>query len=100
MRLRLLRVNVPPETETAAVSAQGLPGTAEDAIDVHQVLGAGAAPGEAVTQAGPGQRLDELASRYYGDASLWRLIAEANGIDDPLSVPAGQVLRIPRRDGA
>jgi hypothetical protein len=91
MRLQLLRVN---ELEAAEAGAP-----AEEAVDVYQVEGGGVAPGEEQEATAPGQRLDELAQRYYGDASLWRLIAEANGIDDPLSVPAGQVLRIPNRRG-
>lgn len=37
----------------------------------------------------------ELAGREYGDISQWRLIARANGILDPLDVPAGTVLKIP-----
>lgn len=42
-----------------------------------------------------GEMLWQLASRYYGDAGLWRLIAIANQIEDPLKIAAGVVLRIP-----
>jgi hypothetical protein len=100
MRLQLLRVNEPASAEAGAGDQSGLPGTAEEPVDVTQVLGGGVSPGQQEEEAGSGQRLDEMAQRYYGDASLWRLIAEANGIDDPLSVPAGQVLQIPRRSDA
>ena len=46
-----------------------------------------------------GERLDLIAFRAFKDASLWRVIALANGIDDPLSFPriddVGRVLIIP-----
>lgn len=35
-----------------------------------------------------GDRPYLIAARAYGDASLWRLVAEYNGIDDPLNFPA------------
>ena len=42
-----------------------------------------------------GERLDQLAYRFYGDASLWRILAEHNGMDDPHRLPSGQWLEIP-----
>ncbi len=42
-----------------------------------------------------GERLDELAFRYYGDAALWRLLAWVNGVQDPLQMEAGNRLAIP-----
>lgn len=42
-----------------------------------------------------GQRLDWIAHIEYGDSGMWRQIAEANNIDDPLLLRAGQVLRLP-----
>jgi nucleoid-associated protein YgaU len=49
----------------------------------------------------PGDRLDLLADRYYGDPLLaWR-IADANVALDPAELVAtpGRVVRIPRPDG-
>lgn len=44
-----------------------------------------------------GDRLDDLAYKYYRDASLWWIIASANNIHDaPLGIPDGTVLRIPQ----
>jgi len=43
-----------------------------------------------------GQRLDWIAHMEYGDSSKWRRIAEANGIEDPLALTAGQVLLLPQ----
>jgi LysM repeat protein len=42
-----------------------------------------------------GDTLYRLAARFYGDGRLWTRIAEANGIDDPTSLRAGQTLIIP-----
>ncbi len=41
------------------------------------------------------ERLDELAFRYYGDASLWRLLAWLNRVQDPLKMEAGGRIAIP-----
>ena len=46
-----------------------------------------------------GERLDEIAHRYYGSGghpSLWRWLAAYNNISDPLNIPAGFALQIPR----
>ena len=40
-----------------------------------------------------------LAYREYTDDRRWRLIAEANGVVDPLALRPGQILRIPRGAG-
>lgn len=42
-----------------------------------------------------GQTLQDIAADKYGDPGQWRKIAEANNIDDPTNVPAGQNLKIP-----
>jgi LysM domain len=43
----------------------------------------------------PDDTLSEIAQRFYGDGSLFTLIASANGIDDPNVIHVGQVLSIP-----
>ena len=45
------------------------------------------------------ERLDTIAGRYYGDASLWWVIAAASGIGWGLQVPAGTHLTIPTKIG-
>jgi hypothetical protein len=45
-----------------------------------------------------GERIDAIAFDVYGDAARWRLIAERNGIRDPLAIKPGQVLSIPPRN--
>ena len=46
-----------------------------------------------------GDRLPLIAAEVYGDSRLWRLIAEANDIDDPLRFPTpqdvGRVILVP-----
>ncbi len=42
-----------------------------------------------------GETLDRLAARYYGDATKWRRIAEANEVRDPLAIQPGTPLKIP-----
>ena len=52
---------------------------------VHEKLGNG----------GQGEHLWQLAMLYYGDPRLWRLIALANDIANPLKIQAGKPLKIP-----
>ncbi|MEW1871248.1 LysM peptidoglycan-binding domain-containing protein [Streptomyces caelestis] len=42
-----------------------------------------------------GDSLALLAWREYGDATAWRVIAEANGIDDPMALVPGAELVVP-----
>lgn len=48
-----------------------------------------------------GDTLDRLAARYYGDSTIWRVIAEDNRVENPFRLPPGLSLRIPlHRDDA
>ena len=42
-----------------------------------------------------GQRLDSLAYKYYGDTTLWWIIAKANGIKGVAVPPIDEPIRIP-----
>ena len=44
-----------------------------------------------------GDTLSGIAAEVYRDPSLWRLIADANRIEDPRHLQPGQVLTIPAR---
>ncbi|MCU1655589.1 MAG: LysM protein [Pseudonocardiales bacterium] len=44
----------------------------------------------------PGETLDRISARYYGDSTRWRLLASANGIEDPLAIRPGSLLSVPR----
>jgi hypothetical protein len=96
LRMRLLRVedetgpkepvlaSEPPDADVVAAAL------GPEDYEAHTVLGASEEEG-----APGGQRLDEIAYQRYGDPSLWRLVAGLNGVADPNSLPAGQVLRLP-----
>jgi hypothetical protein len=45
-----------------------------------------------------GDSLHSIAYESYGDATRWRLIAEANDIDDPLRLRRGMSLSVPTLD--
>ena len=45
-----------------------------------------------------GDSLQSIAYESYGDPTRWRVIAEANGVDDPLRIERGTALGIPRLD--
>ena len=69
-----------PSTQTGIAPVQ----TSEAEFQVHSTAS--------------GERLDQLAHRYYGyygHPSLWRWLATYNGISDPLHVPPGTPLQIP-----
>jgi contractile injection system tube protein/LysM domain-containing protein len=44
----------------------------------------------------PGETLDRISARYYGDSTRWRLLAMANGIEDPLAIRPGSLLSVPQ----
>lgn len=48
-----------------------------------------------VVEAYEQRRLDVLSFRFYQNTEYWWLIALANGLLNPLYVPAGTILRIP-----
>jgi len=52
-------------------------------------------PGKRRREVRPSDTLALIAFEEYGDSALWRPIAEANAIDDPLSLRPGQLLAIP-----
>jgi hypothetical protein len=43
----------------------------------------------------PGETLDRISAMHLGDAAKWRMLAEANGIEDPLALRPGSLLAIP-----
>lgn len=48
-----------------------------------------------VHQVRPGETLDRIAALHLGTSTSWRLIAEENGIEDPLDLRPGRLLSIP-----
>lgn len=47
-----------------------------------------------------GDTLFAMAYREYNDSSMWRKIAEKNGIEDPLNIPYGTSLLLPSKESA
>ncbi len=43
-----------------------------------------------------GDSLSGIAGEIYGDPTLWRLIAEANDVNDPRNLPIGLRLNVPK----
>jgi hypothetical protein len=97
LRMRFFRVS-----KDAITEASGGPTLSPDAIEdyipdetdvqVHRLLGQPAEGDQGVAN----ERLDQLAFRYFGDASLWKALARLNGIVDPLRLEPGQELLIPK----
>lgn len=58
----------------------------------------GALSADTVHTTTAGDRLPLIAYREYGDAELWRALAEYNGIDDPMRIPHGTRLFLPGVD--
>ncbi len=97
LRMRLLRV-VEPRTASTQGGVIQPPGATElpqagprmttEVLETHELIGGG-------SDAAGGERLDQLAQRYYGDASRWRELAASSGLDDPLRAPAGHPVQIP-----
>ena len=42
-----------------------------------------------------GDTLQKIAAQEYGDPNKWRPIAQANNIDNPLTIPVGRALKVP-----
>ena len=42
-----------------------------------------------------GERLDNLANKYYGDTTLWWIIAKANGLKGKPALSSDEIIRIP-----
>jgi nucleoid-associated protein YgaU len=61
----------------------------------HVAKGKGKTGKPKVYTAKKGDTLSKIAQKFYGNASKWKLIADANHIRDPKTVDAGDRLRIP-----
>ena len=59
----------------------------------------GGSPGEHLRVVREGETLAQIAYQEYGDATLWRQIANHNPIRDPRRLQAGQQLIIKPLDG-
>ena len=51
-------------------------------------------PGHKIFIVKPGDTIDSIAAREYGDPKTWRFIADNNNLDDPKDLRPGQALII------
>jgi nucleoid-associated protein YgaU len=58
----------------------------------------GGIPGRRAHVVAQGENLQTIAVHTYGKPGLWRAIAEANGIDDPMRVHPGATVYLPSPD--
>lgn len=87
-------------------STSGVPIRAVCQVTVEEISGetpgqnpsSGAPHARRVHRVQAGDTLPHLAWREYGDATAWRVIAEANGLDDPMRLVPGRELLVPARD--
>lgn len=87
-------------------TAKGLPIRAVCTVTLDEL--AGEKPGQNPTSGGlvprrlhvvvDGDSLAGVAYREYGDAALWRAVAQVNGIDDPMRLRPGTHLMLPSLD--
>lgn len=84
--------------------ANGTPVRARVSITLQEVSESDDYPGtnptsranvQRVHRVNPGEMIDSVAYKFYGDASKWTLIADHNRLSDPLRLTAGQLLAIP-----
>ena len=80
--------------ESGPASVVTTPGVAAGGVP-DELVGLPAQPSVVTRPVDFGERLDQLSYRYLGDAAFWRLLADFNGIADPLHLGEGLVLRIP-----
>jgi nucleoid-associated protein YgaU len=90
-----LKDGTPVRTEVELSLQQVLDETAH--AKQNPTSGGGVAPKTRLLDAG--DRLDLIAWEEYGDCALWRKIAAANDVLDPLRLPVGRVLAIPPMEG-
>ena len=60
----------------------------------------GGPPGRRSRSVIEGDSLAGIAYRELGDAKLWRVVADMNGIDDPYAIAPGTVVLLPSSDDA
>jgi hypothetical protein len=85
VKLALKQVEPAPTSSSNSTSRPTNPTTRSDGgLGVHVVR--------------DGDSLHSIAHRNYGDPARWRLIAEANGIDNPMRLRRGTALDLPRID--
>lgn len=81
VKLSLIQVSKAEDGSSAATEQKQNPTTRGDILRSHVIT--------------DGDSLASIAYSAYGDPAKWRMIADANGIDDPLRLRRGTTLSIP-----
>ena len=85
VKLALTQAETASSASSGSANKKGNPTTrSEGGLGVHVIR--------------DGDTLQSVAHRTYGDPNRWRLIAEANGVDNPLHLRRGTSLNLPRLD--
>jgi LysM repeat protein len=85
VKLALTQAETATSASSSSAKKKGNPTTrSEGGLGVHVIK--------------DGDTLQSVAHRTYGDPNRWRLIAEANGVDNPLHLRRGTALNLPRLD--
>ncbi|MGH3263858.1 MAG: LysM peptidoglycan-binding domain-containing protein [Trebonia sp.] len=96
------------DLELLYFSSQGVPLRAKLTIGLKQYTDPKAYPKQNPTsgtlqphrvhRVQPGETLDRISARYYRDSTKWRMLAVANGIEDPLAIRPGSLITVPMLD--
>ena len=89
----LFAPNGTPIRATCSVSLEEMPGE-----HGKQNPTSGSVAAQRVHRVVSGDSLASLAYREYGDATMWRVLAEYNGVDDPQRLRSGSMLLLPDPD--
>lgn len=95
VKYTLFKSNGSPVRATASLTLQEVP---KDTAKQNPTSG-GLTPLRSHTVVA-GDSLASIAYAEYGDARLWRALAETNGLDDPMRLPTGIRLLVPTQDSA
>jgi nucleoid-associated protein YgaU len=85
-------------------TSSGTPVRAIVSLTLQEVADVGEFPGtnptsraevQRVHRVSPGEMIDSVAFKFYGDASRWKTIADYNNLANPMRLTPGQLLSIP-----
>ncbi|MFC8095402.1 hypothetical protein [Streptomyces sp. NPDC057301] len=88
-----------PPSRYATVETYNVPDHRGRLVEVVAVPPAPATPSAGIHRTRQGERLDHLAARYLGDATLWWRIAERNDVMLTAALAEAREIDIPVRRG-